>query len=158
MEEFTIQIEKEEIPEEYAIEQNTKKTLLRHWQLKAIEAFEACKNGKIIYSVATGAGKTKLGIELIKKIWETHPEYYVLIVVPKNVILETGWFKELYTNGINLKDIGVYYGSIKEYSKVTITNMQNLHKIATEQFQILILDEVHHSAARKYYPYLTLPN
>ena len=77
----------------------------------------------------------------MKKIWETEPDIRVLIVVPKNVILETGWYKELYEYGVSLKDIGVFYGAIKEYAKVTITNMQSLHRIALELFDMVVFDE-----------------
>lgn len=155
--EFGIQIENETVIPEFVIEQNTASTLLWHWQIRAIDFFEQSR-GKAIFECATGTGKTKLGIELIKRILEEHPDYFVLIVVPKNVILETGWYKELYEAGVSLKDIGAYYGAVKEYSKITITNMQSLDKVAVEQFQVVIWDEAHHMATNRVMKYVTLPH
>jgi len=100
------------------------------------------------------SGKTYCAIEIIKKIWEEEPNLKVLIVVPKNVILETGWYKELYDAGISIKDIGVYYGNIKEYGKVTITNMQNIHKVAMEIFGMVIFDEVHNYGTERLLPFV----
>ena len=55
--------------------------------------------------------------------------------------METGWLGELYRNGYNLPEIGVFYGMAKEYGRVTITNMQSLSKVAIELFDIVIFDE-----------------
>ena len=103
------------------------------------------------------SGKTHCSIEIIKKVLEKEPEIRILIVVPKNVILESGWYKELYDAGISLKDIGVYYGNIKEYAKITITNMQNLDNIQLEIFGFICLDEIHNYATKRLLPYLKHP-
>jgi len=94
-------------------------------------------NGIVVHN----SGKTFCAIELIKRIWEKHKDARVLIVVPKNVIMETGWYQELYQCGVSLIDIGVYYGHIKEMAKVTITNMQNLAKIDINNFDCCVFDE-----------------
>ncbi len=107
-------------------------------------------NGFIVHN----SGKTRVALELIKKVWETDPECKVLIVVPKNIILETGWYSELYNFGVSLRDIGVYYGKIKEYAKVTITNMQNIDRIAVELFDFVIWDEVHNYGTHRLLPYV----
>jgi len=109
-------------------------------------------NGFFIHN----SGKTRFAIELIKQIWETEPFKRVLIVVPKNIILESTWQKELYENGISLKDIGLYYGDCKEYGKVTVTNMQNLHNIAMDIFTggIIIFDECHNYGTERLLPYM----
>jgi len=82
------------------------------------------------------------------------PESRVLIIVPKNIILESTWHKELYDAGISLRDIGVYYGPIKEYSKITITNMQNLNRIALKMFDMVVYDEIHNYGTDRLLPYV----
>jgi len=101
---------------QYAVECNTTSLQLYDWQRRAINFF--FKNDcNVVYEVTTGAGKTFCAIEIMKQVWKIDKNINVLIVVPKNVILETGWYKELYENAISLKDIGVYYGDVKEYAK-----------------------------------------
>jgi hypothetical protein len=141
MEDFCIQIDDgSELLPSLVVQQNTKSVNLFDWQVRAIEYFFK-HDCNAIYEAGTGVGKTFCAIMIIKKIWKIDPNVRVLIVVPKNVILETGWYKELYEAGVSLKDIGVYYGAIKEYAKVTITNMQSLSKIALGLFQCVIFDE-----------------
>ena len=125
----------------FASDSNNKSISLRDWQRRGLDYFFGEANGKALFESCTGSGKSLFAVEIIKKIWETNPKYKVLIVVPKNVIMETGWYKELYDAGISIKDIGIYYGNIKEYGKITITNMQNLDRIATDMFDVLVLDE-----------------
>jgi len=154
METFGIQIEdgSEQLPE-IVREQNEKAVELYDWQRRAINYF-FIHNNKAIFEVTTGAGKTFCAIEILKQIHETEPELRCLIVVPKNVILETGWYKELYNNGYSLAEIGVFYGMTKEYGRVTITNMQSLSKVALELFDIIIFDEIHNYGTLRLLPYL----
>ena len=140
---------------EFAVKQNMNQTELYDWQKRAIEYFFL--NDRAIFEVTTGAGKTFCSISIIKRAIEIQPDIKILIVVPKNVILESTWYKELYEAGIGLKDIGVYYGAIKEYGKITITNMQNLHKIALDIFDFAIFDEVHNYGTKRLLPFLEHP-
>jgi len=104
--------------------------------------------------IVHNCGKTFLAMNIIKKILENDPKCRVLIVVPKNVIMETGWYQEFYNNGFNLQDIGVYYGNIKEICKITITNMQNIQNICMEMFNCRIFDEIHNYSTNRLLPYL----
>ena len=157
MTEFGIQIEDgSDVLSQFALEVNKKRIDLYDWQRRGIEYFFK-HNNKTIFEVPTGVGKTILAIELLKIIHNTQPEYKCLIVVPKNVILETGWFKELYDAGYNLQDIGIYYGLGKEYCKITITNMQSIKNVAVEVFDIIIWDEIHNYGTKRLLPYLELP-
>jgi superfamily II DNA or RNA helicase len=126
---------------------------LHNWQIEALHYFFN-NNCLAMYQCATGTGKTYFGIELIKEVFKKDPNIRVLIVVPKNVILETGWYKELYDGGFSLNDIGVYYGDIKEYAKITITNMQSLNKVSLEIFDMIIFDEVHNYATKRLLPFI----
>lgn len=102
-------------------------------------------NGLIIHN----SGKTYFAIETLKRMMIKFPKMKTLIVVPKNVILETGWYKELVEAGLPIQDIGVYYGQIKEYAKITITNLQSLKRIPLEIFDFLIIDEAHNFGTNK---------
>jgi len=144
-----------EVLSQFAADINNDVTDLYDWQKRAIDFFFEHK--KALFEVTTGAGKTFCSISIIKRLFEIKPNAKVLIVVPKNVILESTWYKELYEAGIGLRDIGVYYGAIKEYGKVTITNMQNLHKIALDVFDFAIFDEVHNYGTARLLPYLEHP-
>ena len=151
--EFDISIEDgSEVLPEFSVEQNTTYMTLHDWQRRAIDYF--FKYNQAMFEVTTGAGKTFCAIEILKRIWKEDPNVKVLIVVPKNIILETGWFKELYNAGISLIDIGAYYGRIKEYSKVTITNMQNLQNIDIERFDCVVFDEVHNYGTKRLLPFV----
>jgi len=150
---FGLHIDKEEIIPQYAVEQTAKISTLREWQRKAIEFF-FLNNNKAIYECCTGSGKTFMAIEILKRIWATDSSLKALIIVPKNVIMETGWYKELKDAGIPIQDIGVYYGNIKEISKVTITNIQNISKLPMELFDILIPDEVHWFGTKRLLPFI----
>lgn len=157
IENFKIQIDDgSTILSPFSSKQNQKFLVLYEWQRNAIDYFFK-HNHLALYEVATGTGKTILGIELIKRVWEKDPNINILIVVPKNVIMETGWYKELYENGIKLTDIGVYYGNIKEYAKITITNMQNIHRIPLELFQMVVWDEIHNFGTTRLLKYLDYP-
>ncbi len=124
------------------LEKQTNITDLRSWQIKAKKFFYE-NNKNVIFEVSTGAGKTFITIDILQELLLKEPKLKVLIVVPKNVILEEGWYKELVDYGIPIQSIGVYYGSIKEYSRITITNIQNLDRIPLTMFDMFIGDELH---------------
>ena len=141
MTEFGIQMEDDcSILPSIVTDQNEGCIDLYEQQTNAIKYFFE-HNFKAVFEVTTGAGKTFCSIQIIKEIWKTEPDCKILIVVPKNVILENTWFKELFDNGISLTKIGVYYGAVKEFGQITITNMQNIEYIPFELFDCAIFDE-----------------
>jgi len=152
MESFEIQIDDgSSTVSQFAAEENSKSIELYDWQRRAIKYF--FNYDESIFEVCTGAGKTFCAIEIIKEVLRReNDKCKVLIVVPKNVIMETGWYKELYDAGISLVDIGIYYGRIKEISKITITNMQSVNKLPMELFDMIILDEIHNYGTQKLLP------
>lgn len=129
---------------------------LREWQQRAKNFFFDNKFN-CLFEVITGTGKTFFSIDIIQTLLKTQPKLKILIVVPKNVILETGWYKELVDAGLPIQHIGVYYGEIKEYAQITITNMQNLTRIPMEMFDMLILDEVHSYCTPKLIDLISIP-
>jgi len=157
MNNFKIQVEDESsLLPEFIVDENTNFMLLYDWQRRAIEFFN--KNNTCIFEVTTGAGKTFFAIEIIKRLFKEDEDLKVLIVVPKNIILEDTWFKQLYEFGFTMADVGVYYGFTKEYGrKITITNMQNLEKVALEMFDMAIFDEIHNYGTKRLLPFLKYP-
>ena len=155
--EFGIQIDDgQETKSDLALELNQKRVELHRWKIEAVNYFKN-HNHKAIFEVTTGAGKTFVSIQIMKEIWKMDPKAKVLIVVPKNVIMETGWYKELFDAGIPLQDIGVYYGNIKEYAPVTLTNMQNIENVAIRIFDFIIFDELHNYGTKRLLPYVGYP-
>jgi superfamily II DNA or RNA helicase len=141
---------------DFAIEMKEKSIELYRWQIEAITFFFE-HNHKAIFEVTTGAGKTFVAIKIMKRIWEKDPYAKALIVVPKNVIMETGWYKELSDAGVPIQNIGIFYGHIKEYGPITITNMQNLDKIALQIFDFIIFDELHNYGTTRLLEYVEYP-
>jgi superfamily II DNA or RNA helicase len=129
---------------------------LRDWQRRAIKFFKE-NNYNALFEASTGVGKSRCAVEIIKAVYDIDSNIRTLIVVPKNVILETGWYRELVEAGLPIQDIGVYYGNIKEYAKITLTNMQSLSKIPLELFQFLIIDEAHNFATPKLLKLISKP-
>lgn len=120
---------------------------LRDWQKEAVEYFFKHEMNAL-FSVPTGAGKTFVAIYILKKYLEVHPRSKILIVVPKNVILQM-WVEELDKNGFLWNRVGIFNGSFKEYSQITITTTKSVHKINQKIFDFLIADEVHNMGTTK---------
>jgi superfamily II DNA or RNA helicase len=148
--------EDDEIDYELNDEHQSRTIELREWQREAKKFFFE-NDGKCLFEVVTGGGKTFIAINILEDIFNEHPDYKALVVVPKNVILETGWYKEFVDYGFPIQDIGVYYGNVKEYSKVTLTNMQSIDKIPVEMFDVLLADEIHNYATKKMMKYINHP-
>lgn len=130
---------------------------LRDWQKKALSRF--LKKKKIILEVCTGAGKTFFSITAIREILKTNPNYKVLIVVPKIVILKQ-WFKEFKDNGFTIDQIGVFYGEIKEFSQITITTTSSLEKVLDmlwNDIDVCIFDEAHNMYSKNKLKLLDVP-
>ena len=149
MNNFEIKIDHEDqLVSEYASEQNQKFFTLHEWQKKSIDFFFS-NNCNAVFEVTTGAGKSICAITILKEVLKKSPNIYVLIVVPKNVILEKMWFPELMKHGFSMKDVGVFYGASKECCKITITNMQNVANLPLQMFDFAIFDECHNYATAR---------
>lgn len=114
---------------------------LHKWQQEALEQFK--EQHEMIANVATGCGKSIMAIEAIKYIREKHPDYNILIVAPKIVILETVWLKELNKFGFGPNQVGVYYGYAHEFSKITLTTIASIPRLDMRIFDVIIADEIH---------------
>ena len=114
---------------------------LHVWQKDALAMF--LRDKELIANVCTGAGKTLLAIETIKYIRENFPEYNILIVAPKIVIIETVWLKELNKAGFGPNQVGVYYGYAHEFSKITLTTIASIPRLDMKMFEYIVCDEIH---------------
>lgn len=115
---------------------------LHKWQNECVDLF--LKKKKLVVNVTTGAGKTIMAIKSIEKIREENPNYNILIIVPKIIILETLWLRELNKYGFTINQVGVFYGYAHEFSKITLTTTKSVKKLPLEAFDVLIVDECHH--------------
>lgn len=118
---------------------------LRTWQKDAFEHFN--KSKVMMAEVCTGAGKTFFAVSVMKEILKKNPDYRILIVVPKLVILN-GWLKELYPF-FDITDIAYFNGEMKEYSKITLTTTASLSNIVLDLFDVIIADEAHNFYSKR---------
>lgn len=114
---------------------------LREWQVHAIDYFFE-KNCNAVFSVPTGSGKTYAAIEIIKRMIAKYPTIRILVVMPKNIILET-WIKELKENGFGWDKVGIYNSECKEFCKITLTTTSSITRVNHPFFDFLIADEIH---------------
>lgn len=114
---------------------------LHRWQVEATEMFFEKKH--MIANACTGAGKSFFSTEIIKKVREENPDFNILIVAPKIVIIETVWLKELNRAGFGPNQVGVYYGYAHEFSKITITTISSISRLDLRIFDFIIFDEIH---------------
>ena len=105
-------------------------------------------NRRFLLKDFTVVHNTYAAIDIISDLMKKE-DIRALIIVPKNVILETGWYTELTNYGMKIQDIGVYYGATKEYAKITITNMQSVHRIPLDMFNVLVADELHNYNSKR---------
>lgn len=129
---------------------------LREWQEKGWQFFKNNKN--CIFQVATGSGKTYMAIYIIKKLLEKDPNIKILVIGPKNVIIEQAWMNELNDNGFPINKVGLYNQSAKEFSQITLCSIQSLKRLIEtglyDVFDLVIFDEVHNYGSATYLPYL----
>jgi superfamily II DNA or RNA helicase len=118
---------------------------LRVWQIKAYNVL-ANNNWKGIIEAATGSGKSYLGLRLIDDNVDT---FKVLVVVP-TVALLNQWYEKI-TNELHFKEeyIGRFGGGFKENRRITIAVINSVRELPTMDFEVAILDEVHHYLSEK---------
>jgi len=133
--------------------------ILREWQVDALQFFKKHLNS--IYTVSTGAGKSVFAIQCIKKILEDDPTVKVMIISPKNVILEQTWLDELNVNGFPINKVGIYNQCAKEFSQITLCSIQSLGNVIRsgiyEYYDFVIFDEIHNYGTTNYLKYLIIP-
>ena len=125
---------------------------LHDWQQRALD-YANTKN-KALIQCATGTGKTYFATQWVLRLLKQYPETRILIIVPKIVILEQVWLRELSRAGIPPNKIGMYYMEAREYSTITLTTNASVTKINTELFDHVIIDEIHNFNTTRLEPVL----
>ncbi len=148
---------------------NTQTTILRPYQKEAILKWK--KNGyKGIIEMATGTGKTRTAIEIIKDLSEINEKLVIIIAVPTKELVDQ-WIKNLLENGIsnafeaktqNINkireelDLGSIYNKNKFNIVIVGTYSFFSRKAITERFNLggfhilFLADEVHVAGAKSF--------
>jgi len=104
--------------------------------------------------IVSNSGKTAFAIYVIKKLIEKDPHMKILIVGPKNVILEQAWLEDLYKFGIGIDKIGLYNGFTREFSQITMVSIQSMKNLVDsgiiDSFDCIIYDELHNYGTANY--------
>ena len=141
---------------------------LYDWQKKCLRAWE--KNDRIgIARVVTGAGKTVLALEAVRRMREQFPDLSVKIVVP-TIPLAYQWKSALLQDAITGDDLPGFYGGGKRddpdnrvmiYIVNSARDALSTHikkELAQKHHVLLICDECHHYASpqnRRIFDFLT---
>ncbi len=89
---------RDKVSSQFTIEENIKTLRLHNWQRQALKYF--LKHKYILAEACTGSGKTFWAIQCMKEVIKLEPDIRILILCPKNVILESVWYTELATAGL----------------------------------------------------------
>ncbi len=119
--------------------------VLRKYQEDALNRWLGA-NGKGVVVLPTGAGKTVLALEAIRRLGLN-----TLIVVP-TIDLLNQW-REMLEDHLNVSDVGVLGGGSKTVHSITVATYDSASLMApklTELFGLLIFDEVHHLPSPTY--------
>ena len=119
---------------------------LRDYQKRALVEFKQNKKRGIVI-LPTAAGKTVIGLKAIEEFGQK-----TIVVVPtKNLLYQ--WIEHLtrYTS-ITRDMVGQLGDQIKEIKEITVTTYDSARiniNVLRKDFNFLILDEAHHSAAKE---------
>jgi len=117
---------------------------LYRWQVEAVEAWLGRREGVIV--APTGAGKTRVAVEAIRRVGERP----VLFIVPTNVLVRQH-YRVLRGCGLSA---GVWNGMVKGVGRdVTLTTYSSayLHvNYLCRVHDMIVFDEVHHAFAERW--------
>lgn len=125
--------------------------LLRDYQVEALMAwFRSGKRG--IVELPTGTGKTYIGLKAIDFYRVRGKRSFV--VVPTRVLMRQWRHRIVECLSVREHDVGLVYGREKSFKDITVsvinTAVKYTDKISSD-YDLLILDEVHHYFAPKWY-------
>ena len=122
---------------------------LYEYQLEAVNKFFSGGNTYKILELSTGAGKTLIASEIVRRLNTT-----TLFVVDKRDLLYQT--KEVFVKELGI-DIGIIGDGKSDIKNVTVATVQTLNKNLNkykdylETVEFAIFDECHHAAAKSYY-------
>lgn len=121
------------------------------YQSLALDSFVKEGFGTVV--MPTGSGKTILGAMIIKYYWlgnraSDQDDIRAVVLTPQITILNQ-WIDTFKKLG---SDATAYYGESKEISELTVTTYQSAtaHPEILDNFNAVVLDEVHHLYADEY--------
>ncbi len=122
---------------------------LYDWQEEALTELKKHDYNGVI-KVASGKGKTILGIAVIEKVFEEYPDGKALVVVP-TINLMYQWKKEV-AKFFPEMDVSFWFGGEKdEDGKIVVSVINSASKLEFEkEYAVKILDEVHHYGSELY--------
>ena len=121
----------------------SKALTLRDYQEEAV--FKALDAKHCALKLPTGSGKTIIGLGWIQALhYRMGRSPKVLIVVPTQVLIFQVWTPRLKEYGF--QNLGEYYALNKDFGEITTTTYASLqlHPEMIDEFDAVILDEVHH--------------
>ncbi|AWR97811.1 ATP-dependent helicase [Acidianus sulfidivorans JP7] len=119
---------------------------IRDYQNEAIQKWKE-NNFKGVVALPTGAGKTIIGIKAIE---ETKVPTLIITFTREQLMQ---WRDQLIRNSTIRPEIGLYYSNIKQIKPITLSTYQTAFRHIDElalNFDLLIIDEVHHLPADKF--------
>lgn len=105
------------------------------WQKEGIDKWWTTKKGTVC--LPTGVGKTKVGVDIVKKMAEQNTNFSVLIVVPTVNLKENEWVNEFEK----------WYPSLPYF--VDIECINTAYKF-DKTYDLLIVDEIHKSLSPEF--------
>lgn len=114
------------------------KLILKEWQQHAIQAFYNNDCSGIIVA-PTGVGKTIVALRLIEQTFTTEK---IIVIVP-TISLMHQWKEEI-KNKLNL-EVGLLGDNFNIKKNLTIAVINTARDLDLSDYNILIIDEVHHS-------------
>ncbi|MBU9714119.1 DEAD/DEAH box helicase family protein [Evansella tamaricis] len=124
----------------------------RHAQIEALEALETVRDegyDKAMCVMATGLGKTYLAGFFAENYQR------VMFIAHREEILNQA--KQSFQNIMPNRSFGIYNGIFKEYTSdcvfasiFTLANERHLKQFSRDSFDLIVMDELHHAAAKSY--------
>lgn len=157
----------------------TNKECVWEYQKNCImQANEIIKNDKnAIISLPTGAGKSRIVLEVVKELLSVKPNAKIIIIANRRVLLDSVWRSEISRWAPNLKrkitsidgrrepfTRDTFWNNAKNYNYVVIATPQiitqdiNNRRLDIRDFDLIVLDEAHHSIKKEGDRYILAAN
>lgn len=127
--------------------------MLRKWQQKCWESYQAANQRIFMLEACPGSGKTKMALHVTKQLLATNTIDFFIVVVPTDYI-RSQWARSAYEFGLKLLPIKNsrnhlnYHGIAISYAQ-TILLSDFLSTLCLTWRVLVIFDEVHHAGDNK---------
>jgi len=116
---------------------------LRQYQQECLDAIWENCNRNIVACLPTGAGKSHVIAEFIRRATEQFPGTKIAVVTHTKELVQQDFDKILLH--APLLDVGIYCAGLgeKQLSQITVASIQSIFRQADCGFEIIIIDEAH---------------